>query len=159
MRRLTEKLYLRLLRIEGGYAALTCLVFFATLPMSFGQGFHMLVPGLLSVISLVAAVALFIPRLTPPWLTHPAGVKAGTATLVFLGLMPLLMMMTTFSAILAFAIPEPTSQTVAVSLAGLHFLLFGVLWWLAVILLVVPGDKSSEASGPAPMDLQDPYAA
>ena len=153
MRQIAAKIYARLLRIEGAYALLTCLAFFATLPMSLAQGYFMLVPGIVSLMTLPIAVLYVVPRLTPEWLAAPQGFKAGAAVLVTHALMPLMVMMTSFSVVLAFAIPEPTSQTVAITLAGLHFLLMGALWWLALVLLVFPAENTP---APRPTALDDP---
>ena len=159
MRKFAQKAYTLILRIEGGYALVTCLAFFAGLPAAIANEYHMLVPGIISLITFTLAVLYLIPRVTPAWLAAPRGWKAGLAVLATHGLMPLMMMMTTFSAVLAYEIPEPTSQTVAVSLAVIHFLMLGALWWLAVILLVFPTEPTPPARPVRRLDDPDLTAA
>jgi len=138
MRPFVQTSYLGLLRLQGGYVLLFLPLALAALPGALDAGLFVTVPAAISVLAWAVAAVLVFPLLTPHWLSHPSRPLHGLANALLLALLPLLFVVPTMGTVIAWSLPEPYSESLAILAAGTGFLTCGLAWWLSLALSLWP---------------------
>ncbi len=135
-RSVLQFIYIALLRLIGVAIFGFALLFVINLGAPNHPGMQHWLPITATILTFIAAVCYTIPRLSPRWLTHPAGFLPGLGVAGLHAVAPLVFMIPIMGGIIATGVEEPLSRHVSVGATLIIWLMSGAAWWLGVILSI-----------------------
>lgn len=136
MRDAVQTFYLFLLRAVGATVLAFVILSILGAMGSDLPGLRHPLPIAATGLSLVLALTFMLPRMTPPVIAQPHGLRSGLVTAALFALAPFIFMIPVMGAVVIFEVTEPLSRQLAVSGAGIVFAASALLWWLAIILSI-----------------------
>jgi hypothetical protein len=145
MRKYLQTTYQFIMGLQSFYALVLFVVLCLGLRNAIEQHMPILPSVFIGVVSLVVAIIIIVPALTPHWLGQPNKKRHMLPVLIVTGLFPLLFGILGMNAVILTGIAEPLSQTLIVAAALPTVFLSGMLWWVGLVLCVWPIDATDQA--------------
>ena len=135
-------------RTAGVYAGLATLGFLVSVPAQISAGRHVFIPIVISLLAIAAAAVLTRPALLNHWIwqrfSRPGAIIDLIPVLLGNALLPLVFVVPCMGLIMALGLSEHLTRQIAILSAAIPFMLFGISWWVGLVLCLWPDPKTRD---------------